>query len=68
MKNHDPLSLPLKSREGKSYRVWDNPELWGSFGTYDIDITPGTFGSVVVLRSRYTTAEVMDVIKGCLNG
>jgi hypothetical protein len=68
VKSHDPLSAPLKSKEGKTYRVWDDPELWGSFGTYDINITPGTFGSVVVLRSSYTTEEIMDVIKSCLDG
>jgi hypothetical protein len=68
VKNHDPLSVPLKAQEGKSYRVWDDPELWGAFGTYDIDVTPGTFGSVVVLRSPATTKEIMDVIKSCLDG
>jgi hypothetical protein len=68
VKSHDPLSVPLKEHKGKSYRVWDDPELWGSFGTYDIEVTPGTFGSVVVLRSSNTTAEIMNVIKSCLDG
>jgi len=67
MLDRDPIYPPLKSRDGKTYRVWDDPDSWGLLGSYDIDISPGGFGSLVILRARGEHSDLDRIIVACLD-
>jgi len=66
--DRDPLNPPLRAKDGKIYRVFDDPGTWGSIGAYDIRVGPGGFGSLVILRAKGDFAPVQRVIVGCLKG
>ena len=64
----DPLNPPLRAKQGKTYRVYDDPGTWGSIGAFDISIGPGPFGSLVILRAKGDWTAVQRVITDCLKG
>ncbi|MBL8905424.1 MAG: hypothetical protein JNM20_01990 [Rhizobiales bacterium] len=66
--DRDPLNPPLRAKDGKTYRVYDDPGTWGSIGAYDISVGPGPFGSLVILRAKNDYTAVQRVIVDCLKG
>jgi hypothetical protein len=64
----DPLNPPLRAKDGKTYRIYDDPGTWGSIGSFDIRVSPGPFGSIVILRAKEESTAVQRVIVGCLKG
>ena len=66
--DRDPLNPPLRAKEGKIYRIYDDPGTWGSIGTFDIEVGPGGFGSLVILRAKGDYTAVQRVIVDCLKG
>jgi hypothetical protein len=64
--DRDPLNPPLRAKEGKTYRIYDDPGTWGAIGAYDIRIGPGPFGSLVILRAKGNWTAVQRVITDCL--
>ena len=63
----DPIFPPLIDRKGKSYRIWDDPDSWGMLGSYDIDVGPGGFGNLVILRARGDHVAMDRLIVSCLD-